>query len=307
MNNGFMKNTEILMYNGELKKIQDIKIGELVMSEYNAPLSVTNIITDITDLYNISHYYNDENYIVNKDFILSLTYIYKKSIMEYTSYYSVKWFDNKTIVEKSVRFSYNKNNKTNIYKSAIEYLKNIQEDRLVNIKVCDYLNMLPKMQTKLHGIKSILLFSKKETPFNMYMIGNLEGVNLYGMIENTTISDKYKRNSINERFNYIAGVIDGYGYVLDDKYILDIPEFNSYLKDLIFMIKSIGLNCIYKDNRLIIYGNKVVKIPTTKIKIQCQLNKYSNKLKIDNYGIDTYYTLQFSKESKYLLGNCIIV
>lgn len=307
MNSGFITNTEILMYNGELKKIQDIKIGELVMSEYNSPLPVKNIMTDITDLYNISHYYNDENYIVNKDFILSLTYIYKKSIIEYSSHYSVKWFDNKSVIEKSVRFSYNNNNKKKIQNSTIAYFENIKEDRLVNIKVCDYLNLSPKMQTKLHGIKSILLFSKKETPFNMYMIGNLEGINLYGMIENTTISDKYKRNSINERFNYIAGVIDGYGYDQDDKYILDIPEFNSYIKDLIFMIKSIGLNCIHKDNKLVIYGNKIVKIPTTKIKIQCPLNKYSNKLQVENYGIDTYYSLQFDKESKYLLGNCIIV
>lgn len=307
MNQGLIKDTEILMYNGELKKIQDIQIGEFVMNENNGPLLVNSIINNTNELYNISHYYNDENYIVNKDFILSLNYKYKKNIIEYNNYYSVKWFDNKSIVEKSVKFSYNNNNKKKIKESAISYFENIKEDRQVNIKVYDYLNLSSKMQTKLYGIKSIILFAKKEISYNSYMMGNMEGINLYGMVEDTIISDKYKYNSTNERFNYLAGLIDGYGYNRDDKYILEIPEFNSYIKDLIFMIKSISLNCIYKDNMLIIYGSRITKIPTKKFKIQCNLNKYSNKLQVDNYGIDSYYTLQFAQESKYILGNCIVV
>jgi replicative DNA helicase len=307
MNNGLIKDTEILMYNGELKKIQDIQIGDLVMSEDNSPLKVKNIMTDVNELYNVSHYHNDENYIVNKDFILSLKYKFKKNIIEYNNCFAIKWFDNKSIIEKSVKFAYNNNNKKKINKSAISYFENIKEDRQVNIKVCDYLNLSPKMQTKLYGIKSLILFAKKEIPYNSYIIGNIEGINLYGMLENTNISDKYKYNSINVRFNYLAGVIDGYGYNKDDKYILEIPELNSYIKDLIFMIKSISLNCIYKDNILIIYGSRITKIPTKKFKIKCNLNKYNNKLQVDNYGIDTYYTLEFAKKSKYILGNCIVV
>ena len=121
-----MKNTEVLMFNGELKKIQDIQIGDLVMSEDNGPLKVTNIKTDINELYNVAHYYNDENYIVNKDFELSLTYIYKKSIIDHTTYYSIKWLDNDTLSEKFVKFSYNKKNKKKIYNSVNAYFENIK-------------------------------------------------------------------------------------------------------------------------------------------------------------------------------------
>jgi replicative DNA helicase len=307
MNNGFMKNTEVLMFNGELKKIQDIQIGDLVMSEDNGPLKVTNIKTDINELYNVAHYYNDENYIVNKDFELSLTYIYKKSIIDHTTYYSIKWLDNDTLSEKFVKFSYNKKNKKKIYNSVNAYFENIKENRQVNIKVCDFMNLSLNLQSKLHGIKSLITFYPKKTPINSYMIGNIEGINIYGMVDNNTISDIYKYNSTHIRFDYLAGVIDGYGYVQNDKYILEIPEYNSYVKDLIFIIKSVLLNCTYKDGLLIIYGNKIVKIPTKNLKITSKLNKYSNKIQIDNYGIDTYYTLQFNKESKFILGNCIVV
>ena len=307
MNNGFIKDTEVLMYNGELKKIQDIEIGELVMSNNNSPLSVTNIKSDINELYKISHFNNDENYIVNKDFVLSLNYIHKKTINDQSNYYIISWFNNDTISAKSVKFFYNKKNKTKIYSNANIFYNNIKEDRQINIKVCDYMNLPLKMQKKLHGIKSLVIFSKKESIFDLYMMGNMEGMNIYGMVENTKISDKYKCASISERFKYLAGIIDGYGYVQYDKYILDIPEYNSYIKDLIFLIKSVGLNCIYKDNTLIIYGNQIFNIPTINVKLQCNLNKYSNKIEVSNHGIDTYYTLQFNKDSKYLLGTCIVV
>ena len=306
-NNGFIKDTEILMFNGEIKKIQDIQIGELVMGDNNIPLKVNNMNTNQDELYIISHCNNDDNYIVNKDFILTLNFIYPKNIIEFETYYSVKWFDNDTITVKSVKFSYNKKNKKKMHNSATSYLNNIKENRLVYIKVFDYLQLSEKMQSKLHGIKNLVTFYPKKTSFDPYMIGNLEGINIYGMVENTTISDKYKCNTTNIRFSYLAGVIDSYGYVQDDKYVIEIPEYNNYVNDLMFMIKSLLLNCIYKDGLLIIYGNKVIKIPTHKLKIVSLLNKYSNKLQAEKYEINTYYTLQFDKDIKFLLGNCIVV
>lgn len=307
-NNGLIKDTEILMYSGELKKIQDIKKNDIIMSSYSTPLKIINIVTSIEQMYNVSHYTNDENYIVNKDFILSLRYIFTKRISYKNNSYHIVWFNSKTLTESTIIFKHNYNNKDIIKQKAYKFFNNIIEDNIINISVEKFLTLPLHIIDRLRGLKKNVQFYKKNISHDPYLFGFMDSINIYGMVDNYKINSIYKYNTIFIRHMYIAGVLDSIGHTNnDDKYYINIYELNSYLKDFIFILKSIGLNCIIKDNILTIYGKEIFNLPTKILNITGKLNKYTNKISITEFGNSICYKLQFSKNSEFFLGNCIVI
>lgn len=306
-NNGFIKDTEILMYSGELKKIQDIKKNDIIMSSNSTPLKIMNVTTNNETMYNVSHYTNDENYIVNKDFILTLKYIFTKRITFKNNGYYIVWFNNTTLTESTIIFKIN-NNKDIIKQKAYKFFNNIIEDNNINISVEKFLTLPLHIIDRLRGIKKNVKFYKQKIIHDPYILGYMDSINIYGMVDNYTIDNNYKLSQFYIRRMYIAGVLDSIGHTNnDDKYYINICEYNSYLKDFIFMLKSIGLNCIFKDNLLTIYGKEIFNLPTKTLKITGKLNKYTNKISITEYGNDVCYKLQLSNNLEFLLGNCIVV
>ena len=70
-------NTHILMYNGCIKLVQDIKKNDLIMGDDSTPRKVLSITNGIENLYEINHFNHNESYIVNESHILSLYYTFE--------------------------------------------------------------------------------------------------------------------------------------------------------------------------------------------------------------------------------------
>ena len=69
----FALNTPILMYNGTIKKVQDIKIGDIIMGDDSTPRNVLSLGNGVDQMYDIK--YNDGSYYtVNSEHILCLKY-----------------------------------------------------------------------------------------------------------------------------------------------------------------------------------------------------------------------------------------
>ena len=100
-------NTGIMMYDGTVKMVQDIKIGELLMGDDSTPRKVLKLCRGNEMMYKISNVKN-ESYIVNENHILCLKYSNKKIILDdiKRQYYIIRWFDNNIIQVKSKVFSY---------------------------------------------------------------------------------------------------------------------------------------------------------------------------------------------------------
>ena len=67
-------NSEIMMYDGSFKKVQDIKIGERLMGDDSTPKTVQRLCRGKGTMYRIT-LGNDENYIVNSDHIICLALV----------------------------------------------------------------------------------------------------------------------------------------------------------------------------------------------------------------------------------------
>lgn len=65
-------NTPILMYNGTIKMIQDIKIGDVMMGDDSTPRNVLNLGRGRAKMYKIKHMISKTHYTVNDEHILCL-------------------------------------------------------------------------------------------------------------------------------------------------------------------------------------------------------------------------------------------
>jgi hypothetical protein len=160
--------TPILMYDGSIKMVQDIVVGDKVMGDDSSCRNVLSLGRGEDDLYDIVHS-NGEKYGVNSEHIMCL----KQSGMNFIkniktksgeTRYKVCYFDKNDYKQHSKRFS----DQT----EAERYLHDIKlEHDYVEIPVKTLLKLPKYIRVNLKGYKRGVEFSSKNVPFDPYIIG----------------------------------------------------------------------------------------------------------------------------------------
>ena len=166
------KNTPILMYDGNIKMVQDIKDGDLVMGDDSKPRRVFGVTRGRDTMYEIKNT-KGESYIVNSEHIISLKYGQKKQLRDRIdrSSYHVIWFNKVNICFNSKTFSYKNKNKDIVYMEASKFYNNIQDDLYIDIPIQKYLSLSSNFKDFLKGYKVPVIFPYKEVEIDPYMIG----------------------------------------------------------------------------------------------------------------------------------------
>ena len=166
------KGTEILMYDGSLRKVEDIRVGEQVMGDDSTPRNVLETHSGTDKLYKVTNNRGD-SYVVNSHHILSLIYNRKKGIRNSnsTKCYTVKWFDKNKHKLSYKDFSYKNKDKDEVYNKAKEFLDKVEEDRIIDIPIEDYLKLSNNQKRNLLGYQVPITFPEKQVPIDPYMIG----------------------------------------------------------------------------------------------------------------------------------------
>lgn len=79
------KDTLVMMYDGSMKKVQEIQAGELIMGDDSTPRTVETICSGTEEMYKVESLTSDlpeDTYIVNKSHILSLKNIYTGHVVD---------------------------------------------------------------------------------------------------------------------------------------------------------------------------------------------------------------------------------
>ena len=263
-------NTPIIMYDGKIKMIQNIKKGDLLMGDDSTPRTVLETTTGSGELYEIIPL-NGDRYKVNKNHILCFkissvdTVCFDKS----RNRFKIRWMEliNNIPVIKEKRL-------------PVEFSKIESENELKNIdklKRCDiveltfeqYINLPTNTKTSLKLYKTGIEFPEKELIIDPYMIGYWlgDGTSTQSVIttqDSTVVKyfktnlGKYKcylqyRNNTNKYSYGITGngTIGGNLFLttlknlnlIDNKHIPDIYKYNSRenrLKLLAGLIDSDG-------------------------------------------------------------------
>lgn len=329
------KNTTILMYNGEIKKVQDIEINDQIMGDDSSPRKILSLCTGKEKMYRIipkkgNSYDVNESHILSlkiaknlsKDFVkgkiidisifnlLKLQKIYKENICSLFFGYKVGvQFNSKQILFDPYLLGY-----------YLGSLKNqfLNKNLLIYIKskiIYSYIDSLFKQEF----FKKYILFLEARNNNYYYIKSKLEN-NYFekflahnNLLEsNRYIPQEFKCNIRIVQLKVIAGLIDAKGYKKNNFIIINLKH-KKLTEDIIYIARSLGFFANYEKKlnkyfKIKIKGNNLYEIPCLIPKNKCKkssiiYNYLSTKIKIKYIGIGEYYGFTIDGNRRFLLGD----
>lgn len=304
------KGTLVMMCNGSLKKVEDIKVGDKIMGDDSTPRKILSLARGREEMFDVIPS-KGEKYTVNISHILSL-----------------KWG-----ATRSERIN------------GILYKK----DDIIDISVNDYLK-LPKIYNNskaspLRGYRVPISFKFKECPIEPYFFGTWlgNGTNIdtlvakhknsipeefknLNLIKNKHIPNIFKCNSREVRLNVLAGIIDTDGSITNCKTGFEIIQKNKVLfYDIMYLARSLGFSC-YKAKcfkkstnskiqtnsesyyRMGIFGEGIHEIPTKLPQKKSQQRKQIKNvlnygITVKSIGMGKYYGFEIDGNKRFVLGD----
>jgi superfamily II DNA or RNA helicase len=333
------KDTEILMYDGTFKKVQDVKVGDLLMGDDSKPRNVLTLARGREQMYKISSKKGD-SYICNESHILSL-----KSSSNHSK--KIKKGD---IIDISVidylnlpKCFHGKGGVLLGYKVPIDFEeKQVDFDPyLLGYWLGDGTSSHTGITTQeSRVIKYIVdLFKNKHTDLYFkytgrqydYRINSLKNKNSFmnflrtnNLLNNKHIPQQYLCNSRKIRLELLAGIIDSDGYF--DKNCIEITQKNEQLLDnIVYLARSLGFasykkkiikTCKNSKNGPVsgiyyltnIYGKGIEEIPTLCPRKKGYVRKQikdalTYRLHIEKLDINEYYGFEIDGNRRFVLAD----
>jgi hypothetical protein len=258
------KGTPIIMSTGEIKLIEDIQVGDLLMGDDSTPRTVTSLARGRDKMYDIIPV-KGEKYTVNQEHILCLRASGFPKLLsnnhKSNTNFNVQWLENNEFCSKTFTFNPNDDkNKEEMREQSTLFFESIQKnpktsDNVYEISVKDYLKLSDKKKGFLKGYKMPIDFSEKELPIDPYMIGywlgdgTSRGSSLTS--QDSTVLYYFAKNlpNYNLALNYSSGYtygISGNGKQNNNVFLNTLKELNMINNKHIPMIYK----CNSKENRL---------------------------------------------------------
>lgn len=265
--------TPILMYDGTIKNVQDIIIGDFLMGDDSTPRKVLSLARGREQMYKISSKEGD-SYICNESHILSL---------KFSANYSIQ-FQKGEIIDISVK----------------EFLELPKSCHGV---LCGYKVGVEFAEKEVESDPYSLgywLGKEKSNSTDEFRSQNLD------FLRTMRIPQHYLCNSREKRLSLLAGLIDSSG-VFNKNHIEITQKHEGLLDDIVFLARSLGF-ASYKQNakdEVCIYGNGIEEIPFLKkgcIRKQTNYN-LMYRLQIQKLEVDDYYGFEINGNRRFVLGD----
>lgn len=160
------KNTPVLMYDGNIKMVQDIKIGEQIMGDDSTPRNILNICKGKEQMYKIIPV-KGESFRCNESHILSLKISSHKSIHKIfirgKNKFKITYF-NKKINKLEHREYFT-------YEEAEKNLNLLEDNNILDISIRDYLKAPKSLRRLLKCYKTGVEFNKIKITLDPYLLG----------------------------------------------------------------------------------------------------------------------------------------
>lgn len=330
------KGQHIIMYDGSLKAVENIRKGDLLMGPDSTPRKVSSLCRGTGEMVKIIPV-KGKSFVVNIDHILTLVHSGKNKIIDI----SVRdWFNlGKYDKQRYKLFRADDINFKSKDKLSLDprFLGILLGDGCLlgtpNVTTKDkeilkYLKcMAPEFETNL--TKTIKKDSEAATynfsskyygKWNNKLREELRNLGLFGhKSDSKFIPHKYKISSIHDRLELLAGLIDTDGSFIDNCFDF-LSKSETLANDVVFVAKSVGLaaytnKCIKADqngtkgeyHRVYISGN-TDKIKTLlKYKQATKRKQIKNVLrtgfKVEKLSSENYYGFTLDKDQRYLLDD----
>jgi len=180
--------TPILLWNGKIKKADEIEVNDILIGDDGTPRNVLQITSGIDDMYDIICK-NNKKYTVNSQHMLTLYFKHNNEILwsESCKIWYLEYFDGEKIKCKSIKIveSINENdhfNKSKIskedgYKLILDFQKEItrkyNSTQYIDIKLEHYMKLPKTIKHRLFMINntSPIQWEKKNVKIDPYILG----------------------------------------------------------------------------------------------------------------------------------------
>ena len=174
----FGKDTEILMYDGTIKKVQDIWVGDLVMGDDGNARKVSAIFRGESQLFELTFPRGGEKIIVTGNHTLCLKNTIHKRIHFFQTHnsYTVFFWDDETKLLKTKSFGMSKfKTKDNALKEAENFVETLPDVDVIEMTVNEYLALPKNSSDRLTcykvGIENWLAKSQTELLIDPWLLG----------------------------------------------------------------------------------------------------------------------------------------
>ncbi|KAJ5078626.1 intein-containing pachytene checkpoint protein precursor [Anaeramoeba ignava] len=329
--------TSVLMFDGGIKKVEDVLIGDQLMGDDSNPRNVLSICCGKDQMYKIIPK-KGQPWICNEPHILCL----KKKSQNDPNYN-----DQNSIIEISVKdylqkSSYWKSH-YKLYKTYIDFIEkevdldpyivgyllgncscNSKKISIENDKISQYFSEYLKnyhlcLEKEKNGEYNIYIqdgkkFSAYGYEKNLFYQRLLK----YNLGDHKRIPIDYKCNSRNIRLSLLAGLFDSFGSYENNCYKF-CGESEKLIEDIIYIARSLGFSAEKKDissksknsnenYECFICGSELEELPILsyykkgnpqKNKSDCLLTEFE----IESVGIGEYFGFEIDGNGRFLLGD----
>ena len=335
--------TEVMMFNGSIKKAKDVELDDILMGDDSTERRVLELFEGEQNMYEIIPEKGD-SYIVNEDHVLTLEYInntgqppslFNRGYSLRSSYLNplIDWRDKKTIdicvkdylrksvtwknVHKGIRCGVEFNYRPipidpyilGLWLSSIYSYSTIftVEDDNIKEYITDFSD---KIQCKL---------TKKEC--NEFYISGVESGNPllefleeYNLLNNKHIPDIYKYNDRKSRLALLSGLLDSVGGTyndIDGVYKFRVKNGIDYalIDDVLWLARSLGFGCYKVEADGCNIGGSIHEIPcmvsSNHIKKLKNIGQYSQYVGISVKPLSNgrYNGFRLDGNHRFLLGD----
>ena len=331
------RGTKVLMYSGELKKVENIKVGDLLMGNDSTPRKVLSLACGREEMYWIKQN-KGVDYRVNKSHILSLKRSRNEGKHKHGDILNISVEE---YIKKSNKFKSNYKG----YKVGIEFPeKKLEiEPYFLGLWLGDGSKISTVITTIEEEIVHYLEYYANKLKMNVsypsnikkhldYRITNSNNINILlkmlrklNLLNNKHIPQIYLVNSKKNRLELLAGLIDSDGYYDDKYHVMEITQKSKELATQIkFLADSLGFRCSFKSKMARIksigyecevYRVRIVgdldEIPTKIARKQARpsasnRNHQHTGIKVEYDKIDDYYGFELDGDGLFLLEDMTV-
>jgi len=249
------KDTLVMMFDGTIKKVQDIRVGDVIMGDDSTPRNILSTCTGTEQLYKVVPT-KGEPYVVNESHILSIKYVQKR----YKTFGKILDISVLDYLKTSDSF---KHNEVMGYRVPVTFPS--QDVPLDPYMIGYWLGDGTSMKASISSQDSTVLhyFNKNLGQYNLHLSHtsnydyNIKGpkpnyfyktLQDLNMIGNKHIPQVYKCNSRDVQLQLLAGLIDSDGSATVGGW--DFIQKNEKLfDDVLFLARSLGFSA-YKSKCL---------------------------------------------------------
>jgi len=335
------KGTKVLMYDGSIKNVEDILVGELLMGDDSTPRTVLSLARGKDQMYEITPKKGGDTFTCNESHILSLKNTTTKkiiniSIKEYLE--KSKWFKH-THKLYSVGVDFTKKDiKIDPYFLGLWLGDGISKRVGVTTadkEIVDYIeSFVNKLNTKKVLVSdlddeiteeySVSIHLHENNKSNTYYVSTgMKGgqscllrkdFKHYNLLDNKHIPFDYLTSGVEDRKMLLSGIIDSDGYMYHKCY--EIVQKNKKLSDdIVYLSRSLGYCTSIKEKfvdgelyyRIYISGD-LSDLPLLLERKKSQKRKQKKDVlvtgfKIEALKIDDYFGFTLDGNHLYLLGD----